>query len=288
MENTFKGAKRGGFIYTATLLLYLAVAFVGRLILNTVGAEGTLLYAVSSLFSVSVLAVATFLSADKTRKLPYFGKFSYKFVAPALLLAFGMFLGLGFLNSLVAEGIKSVGGVVPDIKIPLDTPFQFILFTLLLCVLPAIIEETFFRGVLLGSLSETGKAASVFTVALCFALYHGSATQLVYQFIYGVGLGVLALNAKSVIPCIVAHFINNFIVLSVEYFKLTVDLFSPFIIAAGLVLTAGFAAVMFFSCKKTDKTQCKSQESIKLFYVPFGMLGLAVAAVLAVLSVLPF
>lgn len=287
MENTFKGAKRGGFIYTATLLLFLAFAFVGRLILDAVGATGTVFYAVSSLFSVSVLTVAVIISADKTRKLPYVRKFSYKFIVSALFLAFGMFLGFGFINPLVAEFVKNIGGNVSKITIPLDTPFQFVLFTVILCVLPAITEELFFRGVLLNSLSETGKTAGVLTVALCFALYHGNAAQLVYQFVYGVGLSVLALNSKSVIPCIIAHFINNFSVIAIEYFNIKINLFSPLIIIIGLILTLGFAAITCFSYKKADKNNAAAKESVVSFYLPFGAVGLAVAAALAVLSSLP-
>lgn len=284
MENTFKSAKRGGFIYTATLLLFLAVSVLGQWVLNLAGATGTIYYAVSSLFSVSVLAAAVFLSASGKPKLPYMRKFSYKFIVPALLLAFGMFLGLGFLNLLVGKGVKSLGGNVPDIKILLDTP-QFILCTITLCILPALFEELFFRGVIADNLSGVRKISGILTVALCFALYHLNIIKFCYQFIYGVGLGLLALKAKSVIPSIVAHFINNFLVLMAEY-KIPVDLFNPFIIAVGIVLLAGFAAFMIFIDRKA-KTHTEPKESAISFYFPFGAVGLFACAVLAVISVLP-
>lgn len=287
MENTLNGAKRGGFIYTATLLLFLAVSLLGQWILQLTGATETVYFAVSSLFSVSVLSVAVLFSTRGKPKMPYIGKFSYKFIAPALLLAFGMLFGLGFLNLLVAEGVKGLGGVVPNIEVPLSTPFRFILFTVLLCVFPAIVEELFFRGVLLYSLSKTGKIASVITVSLCFSLYHGNAAQLVYQFVYGVGLSVLALKAKSVIPSVIAHFINNFFVLSIEYFKIPLDLFNPFIIGLGAILLAGFAVIIWVFGDKTDKVKQCPKESILSFYLPFGAAGLIVAALVIVLSALP-
>lgn len=285
MGNTFKSAKRGGFIYTATLLLFLAVSVLGQWVLKLVGATGTVYFAVSSLFSVSVLAAAVFFSTRGKPKMPYVYKFSYKFIAPALLLAFGMFLGFGFLNLLVAEGVKHLGGNVPDIKL-LDTPFQFILFTITLCILPALFEEMFFRGVIADNFCGVRKISGILTVALCFALYHLSVIKFCYQFIYGVGLGVLALKAKSVIPSIIAHFINNFFVLAVEYFKIHMDLFNPFIIAAGVVLLIFFAAFMIFVDRK-PKTHTEPKESALSFYFPFGAVGLFACAVLAVISVLP-
>ena len=286
MESTFKSAKRGGFIYTATLLLFLAVSVLGQWVLKLAGATETVYFAVSSLFSVSVLAAAAFFSTRGKPKMPYIGKFSYKFIVPALLLAFGMFLGLGFLNLLVAKVVKSIGGVVIDVKIPLDTPFQFVLFTITLCILPALFEEMFFRGEILDNLSGVRKISGILTVALCFALYHLSIIKFCYQFIYGVGLSVLALKAKSVIPSIIAHFINNFFVLAVEYFKIRIDLFNPFIIGVGVVLLAGFAVFMIFVDRK-KKTQTEPKESAISFYFPFGAVGLFACAILAVVSVLP-
>lgn len=289
MESYVKGAKRGGFIYTATLLLYLAVALIGRTVLNLAGASGTVLYAVSSLFPMAVFIGASIFSAGKNPKMPYMRKFSYKYVLPIFLLAFGMLMGLGFVNLSVAEGVKSLGGVVPSSEIPLDEFYQYVLFAVLLCALPAFSEEWFFRGVLTDCLSETNRLSAVFTVALCFSLYHGNISQLLYQFIYGLGLGFLAVKTKSVIPSMLAHFINNFAVLSIEYFKFSIDLFNPLIIISGCALLILFAVFMVFcerNAKSDDNNGVKS-ESIKKFYIPFGITGIVVAALLIILSVLP-
>ena len=209
MTENFNGAKSGGFIYTATFILFLIISFVGKTVLTAFSVSDTAYYAVSSLFSVSAFLCAVCFYARFNRGKRFFTKFAPVYIVPSLLLAAGMFLGLGFLNSLVAEGIKSVGGVASDVQIPLDTPFQYVLFTVLLCVFPAIAEEIFFRGILTERLSGVKTSAGVLTVALCFSLYHGSVAQLFYQFIYGVGLGFLTLKAKSVIPAVIAHFANN-------------------------------------------------------------------------------
>ena len=286
MTENFKGAKSGGFIYTVTLILFLIISLVGRAVLTAFHLSDTAYYAVSSLFSVSAFLCAACFYVRFNRDKRFFVKFKPLYVLPPLLLAAGMLLGLGFLNSLVAEGVKSVGGVVSDVQIPLDTPFQYVLFTVLLCVFPAIAEEIFFRGILTEHLSGVKTVAGIFTVALCFALYHGSVAQLFYQFIYGLGLGFLTLKAKSVIPAVIAHFTNNFTVLSIEYFDVSVDLKNPLIIAIGAALLAGFVLFLIFYDRKPLSARINA-ESIKDFYIPFGIIGVAVSVLLIVLSALP-
>lgn len=285
MTENFNNAKSGGFIYTVTLVLFLIISLVGRTVLTAFNISDTAYYAVSSLFSVSAFLCAACFYARFNREKRFFTKFEPVYVVPSVLLAAGMFLGLGFLNSLVAEGVRSVGGVVSDVKIPLDTS-QYVLFTVLLCVFPAIAEEIFFRGILTERLSGVNKTAGVFTVALCFSLYHGSVAQLFYQFIYGLGLGFLTLKAKSVIPAIIAHFANNFAVLSFTYFNVSVDLTNTVLIIIGSALLVNFVLFLIFYENNPVPANANT-ESVKDFYIPFGIIGVAVAVLLIVLSALP-
>ena len=201
-----------------------------------------------------------------------------------------MFAGLGWLNLTVSGVVERLGGKVATNKLPLETPFDLILFSVLLCVLPAVFEELFFRGILLGSLSGTGKTASVFTVALCFALYHGNVSQLFYQFIYGVGLGLLTLTAKSLLPAVLSHFLNNFVVLTLEYCGVTGEIFFyPLLIVLGAVSISAFAVFTALSLRKSKSAdKSANKQSIKDFYLPFGIIGIVFAAVMVILAAIPF
>lgn len=287
MEGNLKGAKRGGFIYTATLLLFLAVAIISRNVLNAFHASDVVSYAVNSVLTFAVFITASFLSAKKNVKTVYIRKCAYVQLFAALLLAFGMLLGLGFVNYTVSDVVKNLGGRIPPEPHILNNAFQFVLFSVVLCLLPAVGEELFFRGVVAESVSKAGKVSGIFTVALCFALYHGSVSQLVYQFIYGLGLGVLALKAKSIIPTIIAHFVNNFMALALEYFKVPNSfLFYPITIIVGISLLILFAVIIFVPREKFAVASGKT-ESIKGFYIPFGIIGIFAAALMVALSVLP-
>ena len=286
MEEKIKGAKRGGFIYTATLLLFLAVALVSRTALSAFKASEIVSYAVSAVLNFTVFIIAVFVSAKHSIKTVYIRKCAYVHLFAAPVLALGMLLGLGFVNSLVSDGVQSIGGRIAEPQIPLENAFQLVLFSILLCILPAIGEELFFRGVIAESTSGAGKVSGIITVALCFAVYHGSAAQLIYQFVYGLGLGVLALKAKSLLPTMIAHFVNNFAVLAIEYFKIPLDLFSPVIISVGIALLILFAVIMFVPRARSSEISGKT-ESIKNFYIPFGAVGIFAAVLMIVLSALP-
>ena len=267
----------------------MAASLVVKSVLAVFHASETVFCAASASVSAAAFVFAAGFYAKKRGGILYLRKFSPVYVLPSVLLAAGMFLGLGFLNGLIADGVESIGGNVSKTIIPLDTPFRYVLFTVVLCVLPAIAEELFFRGVLAECLSKTGQTAGVMTVALCFALYHGNLTQFLYQFVYGLGLGFLTLKARSLIPAVIAHFINNFAVLTVEYSGAFIDLYNPIIVAAGAICIAGFIAFTFFYGKKSDvnPADCGKTESVKDFYIPFGIFGIVAFALAAVWSALP-
>ena len=291
MGNILLAPKRGGIFYAVTLILFSALSVIGQSILFSAGATDRVLYSVTALFPAVVLGAAylfyfqSFGAPSYAKQLPHINS-----LLPTLLLAFGMFAGLGWLNLTVSGVVERLGGKVATNKLPLETPFDLILFSVLLCVLPAVFEELFFRGILLGSLSGTGKTASVFTVALCFALYHGNVSQLFYQFIYGVGLGLLTLTAKSLLPAVLSHFLNNFVVLTLEYCGVTGEIFFyPLLIVLGAVSISAFAVFTALSLRKSKSAdKSANKQSIKDFYLPFGIIGIVFAAVMVILAAIPF
>ena len=77
-------------------------------------------------------------------------------------------------------------------------------------LLPAIVEEGFFRGRLLPWLSRRiGSAAAVSLTALAFAAAHGSVTQVLIGIPLGIMLGIVRLRSASWYPCVLAHAVHN-------------------------------------------------------------------------------
>lgn len=89
-----------------------------------------------------------------------------------------------------------------------------------LCVVPAVLEELFFRGALQGLLRPSGSAAAIFGPALLFALLHLDLAQGITAFVCGVFLGWLTERTGSILPGMLLHFLNNLIAFVIAYLQL--------------------------------------------------------------------
>ena len=87
------------------------------------------------------------------------------------------------------------------------------------CVLPAIFEEITDRGLLLATLDDVkSDTVKVIAVGLFFGACHQNMPQLGPTAIAGVIIGFMAIKSGSIIPGMIVHFINNFIVTMGAYF----------------------------------------------------------------------
>ncbi len=279
-------AKDSGIAFSAMVVLYLLITLLGQTILLAVTEENSALFVgVCSLFSqIAITIVICYFARGRNvclKELCGNGKINYKSIIASVLLAFGMMFTFGIVNTLFANALEDIGIKVNSIKIPLDNFGLFILFFITFALLPAITEELFFRGLIAKGLSGAKFISVCLITAFTFALYHGSFAQLIYQFIYGAMLFVLYKAFGSIIPCMLAHFLNNFVVLFLEYLKINVNLANPILIISGVLSLAIFIML----CKnriKNVKDEQKSQGVIKTFWLPFGLFGACVCAVLMI------
>lgn len=283
------GARAGGLCFTAMTCIFVIISFIGQTILTAAGCTGVLYYFITSLFSIiSMFTVITAVNFARREKLSlgrYMRKCSPKYAGYSVLFAAGMFLGFGFINTVAARLVISLGGRVNEIALPVESPFALILFLFCYALLPAIEEEAFFRGLITESLSRAKIVPAAFCSAAAFALYHGSLTQLLYQFIYGVGLFFIAKKSGSALPGAIAHFINNAAVLVFSCAGIEIDLFNPFIIAGGVILLAAF--VWLIARDESDiKTEPAEKNEVSRFFVPFGAIGTAVFVVTMIANAL--
>ena len=287
MENSRNnsGAAFSGLLYGLAVLFTLLLAVLFSFISSAFGIEKdsylffTLNYLVSPIALFTIILCVKRYTGTPLKTLLRVNKPPILFLGLAVLLPFSVLFGFGTLNGYVQELGKILGLNVPNNSIPLNGVFDYLFFTFLICLLPAAIEEAFFRGVLLKFLDKSGEIVSAFTVGLCFALFHFSLFFFVYQFIFGVILGILSLRSKSIFPGFIAHFLNNFINLSILYFNFSIDFYSPIIISAGVLVTV-FCLVIAFR----EKTKPNYKESVRGFYIPFGIVGMAAAIITAILG----
>lgn len=262
---------------------YVIIAFVVQSILLSFASQNSFLYlAVCSLLSsISICGVIIYTRLHKKIQFDLgLNNFKISHLIFVLLLSVGMFLGLGFVNLKINQTLVGWGIETSSPSIVVENIWQFLYFTLTLAVAPAIFEEIFFRGILLNSFGKKNTLLSVVLVSFCFALYHCNLSQFVYQFIYGVAFSFVAIGLKSVIPCIISHFLNNFIVLLFYFIGISVDLFSLLLIIIGiicLVLLVVLIIVEFRKNKLYNKEKCCASE-----YTLYSLFGVIICVLMIV------
>jgi membrane protease YdiL (CAAX protease family) len=137
---------------------------------------------------------------------------------------------------------------------------------------------------MLNGLKNVKTVLSILFVGVCFSLYHASLLQLIYQFIYGVVLSFLTIKSKSVIPAIIAHLLNNVIVLVLTYFYGMSDvIMTPYLIVIGLLLLVGGVLFLAFYKRENTKKPDDKGETTKAFL--FASAGLIVSLLIAIIGV---
>ncbi|MBE7083950.1 MAG: CPBP family intramembrane metalloprotease [Clostridiales bacterium] len=272
----FNSKNVSGFAFLLMITVYVFISLIGQLLAFAIFGQGSAYLAICSTFSsVSMGIVLVYLSFKNKEKLVTSVNIApcrIKYLFLAVTIAIGMLFGLGFINDAFVKLFSLIGINIEGVSIPLNTPLHFIVFSIVLALLPAFFEECFFRGFMFGKLSAVKTWCAIITISLCFALYHKSLAQFFYQMIYGIILCLLFKSANSVIPCVLAHFLNNFAVICFEYFKIQINFYNPIVIIIGLLFLC-FSVLILLKDIKKDLKEKEQMLSIKWFYFPFGLFG---------------
>lgn len=205
--------------------------------------------------------------------------FKPKYLLYAAIVFCGLFFGAGFINIKFTELLQNVGFTVGS-AVSIETFGDYLINVVSLSLFPAVCEEFLFRSLFIYALYKVGgdgdEIKTSLLIGIVFALYHKNLAQLIYQFAYGFALSMLALKSGSVIPGMIMHAMNNFIILTVTYFCPTLALFNFYTFVFGLVaLVAGFYLLI-----RKSKKGVLDLRGIS----PFLLTGIAICVFLGVLN----
>ena len=212
------GSAAGGLSFSATVVIYLFVSIIASVIIAPGALKGTdgekyISVLVSPIAIVVTLALTLKVVKQPVREiLPV--KTHPKYYLIGVLLIFGLIFSLLYANEYLIRlfelmGYKRRPPFTPDVS-----GWKVVPALLAIAVIPAVMEEILFRGILLNNAEEgAGTVRAIFLSGFCFALYHGSVEQTIYQFICGCLFAFLALRSRSVAPTIVIHFLNNAVII---------------------------------------------------------------------------
>jgi sodium transport system permease protein len=132
--------------------------------------------------------------------------------APARYLAAAVLIGVSiwYLNLALVSALVDVAPEETETlqRVVERPPLLTVLLAIALA--PAVCEEVLFRGALLrGLAARIAPAAALGIASAMFAAYHFKPVQMLPTFTLGLVLGALSLRAGSILPAMLAHFLNN-------------------------------------------------------------------------------
>ena len=138
--------------------------------------------------------------------------------------------------------------------------YPLILSLVVFAVVPAVVEEFVFRGVILGAYSKVDVKAGIVISSLFFALLHFSFGSVMYGFFFGLLFAVIRLSTGNLVYTIIMHCLFNTINVLMSYMRLdeipTVVVFIVFAVA----LFGFITLVMYFFSRNTIDTHMSRSE----------------------------
>lgn len=227
-------AKYSGLYFSVLVVAMLATSTLLALIFpnaNLDNPDGNLLFtffsfALSGLTILGVTVYYAFANEENLLQTFQWKKTSAKYYLLAVFAFVAVFFGLGNLNEIFIDFLSDKFGYVAHaVTLPSLNPFNYIMVVLTVCILPAVAEEIAMRGVVLKGV-QTGKTVvNALIGGFIFSIYHMNPAQTPYQFAVGFIFSLIAIKSQSTLPTTIAHFLNNFVIINIEYFFPTFSFF---------------------------------------------------------------
>ena len=174
-------------------------------------AVSAIFYSVISLFVPFLLLSLKKGSPRYIGVLPFSASHDRLKVVLVIMAGFGVCMFSDLIATFVSDLIHNAGLKELNAEQPVSAaPFDFVLNVLCTAMMPAMVEEFVFRGVVMQPLRRYGEHFAVWSSAIIFGLMHGTLTSFAFAFPVGVILGYAAVLTGSLWPGIVIHFLNNF------------------------------------------------------------------------------
>ncbi len=289
-------SKNGGIAFSLNVAAFLITSMVAGFILVLGKIEnGSDAYVYINYLASPVALTVCCTVFLKVAKIPYKAVFpvkcSPKYYFIGVLLIFGLLFAVSPVNTYVVKLFELCGYVpresgsyYPDLS-----GANVIAGLLVMAVLPALVEEFLFRGVILNCCeSSMGSIATMFTVGFCFSLFHCSPEQTVYQFIVGCVFAFIAVKSGSILPSVLMHLINNGLIVIFAACKMFDESGNRIMSQTANIIVMVFAFLalvgglvwLFLDKKKLKKGE---KRGVAKFYI-FAAAGIAVLGLLWILS----
>ncbi len=269
-------SKTAGLTYTVSVCAFFLLSLVVTIVLAGVGESKPNWYLYVSFLVAPVAFLLTAIWYFSYTKTPVKGflqaqKCPPKYYLVAFLLQIGL-LSLGEVNTLFLRFLERFGYQNAEITLPDTQGFGMVGVLLVVALLPALMEELFFRGIFLQGMKDFSLWTKVLLCGGLFALYHQNPAQTIYQFLCGASFALVAIKAGSFFPTVLSHFANNALV--IVLYSLGINSFGGGMYAftlvfSGICLAGSLVYLIVFDQRERAKKQTKKGAYKEFFACAF-------------------
>lgn len=229
-------------------------------------------------------------------------------VVTVMSILFGIIFVLGLFG--LVEGcfgtLFDMWGIPSNTNmIPLDNFGWYVFYLFFFALIPAIVEELIFRGVIFNGLKRgIGSLWAIILSSLIFALVHQNLNQFIYPLIMGAVFSILMNKTNNLIYPILMHFFNNLTTITIQYLQnidainLNLQVNAVYVVVSlvlAIVVGVLFFLFYFFYLRKKDFSETETEEEdfvgknpILISKLPLSMYaGLIVSTIFLVINSIP-
>lgn len=242
--------------------------YLGSETVSDLMATETMSYVVEMLYSLIAVGLPFIIMKAVMKKyydkpIPYSKPQNSKYLLPLLVIGLAVcFVGDIFTSvaamfsdsiSQASENAAAMTSANPDNAV------DMILYFLRTAIVPALIEESVMRGVIMQPLRKYGDMFAILMSALVFGLLHCNLAQIPFAFIAGIALGYIACVTESLWSSIILHAMNNTysLIVSMLYVRYGQDsaavMYGSSLFFYGVILAGVIVAYKYFTSDKTPR-----------------------------------
>ena len=196
-----------------------------------------------------------------------------KFYLIGFVLVFGMLFGASILASLFETWMEELGFTLSGAPVPVDTAGYFAASLVVVGIIPGILEEALFRGVLLGGMKRFPPWAAVLLSGALFSLFHQNPAQTVYQFLFGCVFALVVIKSGSLLPAVFMHVLNNAFIIVYQYLGAEPgETASLVLLIAGLIAAIGGITCLLLCKTPPREERERPRYGVFFLYASLGIL----------------
>lgn len=252
-----------------------------------------MVYSFSFLLPIILLCVVFRKDLKLSKILSTPNKYSMKY---GVIIIIGCSIACNTVSIIISNLLRNVGVILYNSNynfVMQNSTEAMIVYIISLTIVPAILEEVLFRGVILNSLRKFGDFIAIVASSTLYALSRTSIQDTVYSFLMGLVFGYFMLRAGSILVPLTANFIIKCTYIGIWLIKVYDVQYKEIIIVSVLVCILIFSMIAFCLFISKDKyafcienrdTNLTNRDKLKYFISNMGFWILCIIVLMKCIS----